>query len=351
MRQHQNAISTDLKGLAESNKQLWQEAIESRTRHQKHQETINKIVRFLGTVFGGKVLSPGNSPAPSPTMSSADVSSSNIPRQKRLLLKDRAEDDQTSPRVREIEVPLDELEDLPLISGQHDDNDFGASRFSTLADSPPMAHSPPDSHANTNSNGFQLGQLFSPGTQASLTNFAPNNQPFAGPSEPQQQQLSRVFKDHAAINSQMDNLQANLDRLVSGLNIPPHTFSAQPSRQQTPTSGEDAGDFDLDAFLKTFGTTDQQIPQPSTSAAPMSNGFPDYFMPSAPASTSAVIQEDEPGLDFDELINTPATPTVGTEAKVIEVEDESHVKGRKKRSSSNVSDNGRRSSARKRNKV
>lgn len=288
-------------------------------------------------------------------MSSADVSATNLPRQKRLLLKDRAENEQTSPRVREIEVPLDELEDLPMISEHFDNsNDFDASRFTALADSPPTGNSPPASHSNANSNGFQLGQLFSPGTQASLTNFAPNNQPFAGPSEPQQQQLSRVFKDHAAINSQMDNLQANLDRLVAGLNIPPHTFSAQPSRQQTPTSGEETGDFDLDAFLKTFGTADQQsqqIPQASTSAAPMTNGFPDYFMSSAPASTSAVIQDDGPGLDFEDLIHEPATPTIGTEAKVTEVEDESQVKGRKKRSSSNVSENGRRSSARKRNKV
>ncbi|KAI6015600.1 hypothetical protein EDC04DRAFT_645236 [Pisolithus marmoratus] len=49
---HQAAISTDLNELKASNQRLWQEALVSRERHKKHQDTINCIVRFLASVFG-----------------------------------------------------------------------------------------------------------------------------------------------------------------------------------------------------------------------------------------------------------------------------------------------------------
>ncbi|KAI5478632.1 heat shock transcription factor [Pseudohyphozyma bogoriensis] len=56
VRKHQTALSADLKGLQSSNNALWQEAIQSRERHTRQQETINKILRFLATVFGGQVV-------------------------------------------------------------------------------------------------------------------------------------------------------------------------------------------------------------------------------------------------------------------------------------------------------
>lgn len=56
IRKHQTAISADLKDLQTSNHALWQEAIQSRERHSRQQETINKILRFLATVFGGQVV-------------------------------------------------------------------------------------------------------------------------------------------------------------------------------------------------------------------------------------------------------------------------------------------------------
>ncbi|KDE05811.1 hypothetical protein MVLG_03900 [Microbotryum lychnidis-dioicae p1A1 Lamole] len=55
IRKHQTAISADLKDLQQSNHALWQEAIQSRERHARQQETLNKILRFLATVFGGQV--------------------------------------------------------------------------------------------------------------------------------------------------------------------------------------------------------------------------------------------------------------------------------------------------------
>jgi hypothetical protein len=59
IRKHQTAISADLKDLQARNHALWQEAVQSREKHKKQEETINKILRFLAGVFGGQVLDAG----------------------------------------------------------------------------------------------------------------------------------------------------------------------------------------------------------------------------------------------------------------------------------------------------
>ena len=52
IKRHQAAISADLNELKSSNQHLWQEAMVARERHKKHQDTINRIVKFLAGVFG-----------------------------------------------------------------------------------------------------------------------------------------------------------------------------------------------------------------------------------------------------------------------------------------------------------
>lgn len=52
IRQTQASIGADLKALQASNEHLWREALESRDRHRKHQETIDLIVSFLERLFG-----------------------------------------------------------------------------------------------------------------------------------------------------------------------------------------------------------------------------------------------------------------------------------------------------------
>ncbi|GAA5992190.1 hypothetical protein JCM10908_001811 [Rhodotorula pacifica] len=61
IRKHQTAISADLKDLQARNHALWQEALQSREKHKKQEETINKILRFLAGVFGGQVIDAGAS--------------------------------------------------------------------------------------------------------------------------------------------------------------------------------------------------------------------------------------------------------------------------------------------------
>lgn len=51
IKKHQMSISNELKNVQTDNQILWQENMASRERHHRHQETIDKILRFLASVF------------------------------------------------------------------------------------------------------------------------------------------------------------------------------------------------------------------------------------------------------------------------------------------------------------
>ncbi|KAJ7063076.1 hypothetical protein C8F01DRAFT_984516 [Mycena amicta] len=55
IKRHQTAISAELSDLRRSNELLWKESEAARARHQKQQDTINRIVKFLAGVFGNHV--------------------------------------------------------------------------------------------------------------------------------------------------------------------------------------------------------------------------------------------------------------------------------------------------------
>jgi hypothetical protein len=52
IKRHQQAISADLNELKTSNQHLWQEALAARERYKSQQDTINRILKFLASVFG-----------------------------------------------------------------------------------------------------------------------------------------------------------------------------------------------------------------------------------------------------------------------------------------------------------
>ena len=61
--QQQNALRTDLNSLQRDNQLLWNENLASRERHLQQQQVIDRILRFLASVFSvdGKLLSSANS--------------------------------------------------------------------------------------------------------------------------------------------------------------------------------------------------------------------------------------------------------------------------------------------------
>lgn len=54
IQRHQSTIQTELAELKQSNQLLWQDAMDVRTKYQKQQDTINRIVKFLAGVFGNR---------------------------------------------------------------------------------------------------------------------------------------------------------------------------------------------------------------------------------------------------------------------------------------------------------
>ncbi|KAI0822759.1 hypothetical protein BC628DRAFT_1326385 [Trametes gibbosa] len=52
IQRQQQMIAADLNALKQSNDALWKEAIEARQRHAKHEDTINRILKFLAGLFG-----------------------------------------------------------------------------------------------------------------------------------------------------------------------------------------------------------------------------------------------------------------------------------------------------------
>ena len=137
IRKHQTAISADLKELQARNHALWQEAVQSREKHKKQEETINKILRFLAGVFGGHVLDQSQqqqdrgAAAPSPQVkddAGTPDSSASAPDDAlglgRLLLEDvkgRQQQQQQGAALRELDGSDDEIEEIPLLRGDQDD--------------------------------------------------------------------------------------------------------------------------------------------------------------------------------------------------------------------------------------
>ncbi|KAI8920069.1 hypothetical protein DFJ77DRAFT_427306, partial [Powellomyces hirtus] len=51
IKRHQLTISSDLKSIQRENQVLWSESVAVRDRYQRQQETIDKILRFLASIF------------------------------------------------------------------------------------------------------------------------------------------------------------------------------------------------------------------------------------------------------------------------------------------------------------
>ncbi|CEP14416.1 hypothetical protein [Parasitella parasitica] len=95
IKKHQMSISNELKNVQSDNQVLWQENIASRERHHRHQETIDKILRFLASVF-----------------SSEKNKHVGIPRKRQFLLGDGSKDDEQNHTNKKREhSKIEDVED------------------------------------------------------------------------------------------------------------------------------------------------------------------------------------------------------------------------------------------------
>ncbi|KAL1407471.1 Heat shock transcription factor [Vanrija albida] len=111
IRQTQAAIGADLKALQASNEHLWREAIESRDRQQKHEETIDLIVSFLERLFGTegeglKGLKEAMRRGGMGTRNREDSTSEEqgTKKRRRLMIEDSRDDNDQSSGSRLVEI-------------------------------------------------------------------------------------------------------------------------------------------------------------------------------------------------------------------------------------------------------
>ncbi|RUP51971.1 hypothetical protein BC936DRAFT_143983, partial [Jimgerdemannia flammicorona] len=123
VKKHQMTISSDLKHIQNDNQVLWQETLAARERHQRHQETIDKILRFLASVF------------------SSDKKRAIVPRKRRFLIGDtdteynieQTEDSGGSSADREREHRTAAI--APIEEAEYDDQEEEQNSTGTLPES------------------------------------------------------------------------------------------------------------------------------------------------------------------------------------------------------------------------
>ncbi|KAG2176722.1 hypothetical protein INT44_007386, partial [Umbelopsis vinacea] len=98
IKKHQMNISSELKNIQQDNQVLWQETLAARERHQRHQETIDKILRFLASVFSG------------------DKKRAIIPKKRRYLIGDtNTEYSDSGAKIKEEDSDDEEYEEIEEI--------------------------------------------------------------------------------------------------------------------------------------------------------------------------------------------------------------------------------------------
>lgn len=100
IRRHQVNLSSELNELKSSNQLLWQESMEARSRHQKQQDTLNSIIKFLAGVFGHQAANSGAKEK------ERGGPSHSVVRGSRLMIEDKKRD--LATRVGIVEVQDEE---------------------------------------------------------------------------------------------------------------------------------------------------------------------------------------------------------------------------------------------------
>ncbi|KAJ7046540.1 transcription factor Hsf1 [Mycena alexandri] len=147
IKRHQTTISAELSELKRNNELLWQESQAARSRHQKQQDTINRIVKFLAGVFGHHA----GSPVHKEDVVGSPPSRAVVPRkQSRLMIEGsmldpRQVDEAESPaQIATIETPASAASPIEPASPK--------ATTPSLFDSPAPDHSslPADDSSTTN---------------------------------------------------------------------------------------------------------------------------------------------------------------------------------------------------------
>ncbi|CAO0790522.1 unnamed protein product [Mucor circinelloides] len=112
IKKHQMSISNELKNVQTDNQVLWQENIASRERHHRHQETIDKILRFLASVF-----------------SSEKNKHVVIPRKRQFLLGDGSKEDEQETQISSSSSSSSKKREHSKIEDVEDESEEQPSKY------------------------------------------------------------------------------------------------------------------------------------------------------------------------------------------------------------------------------
>lgn len=235
IRKHQALLSTDLKNLQSSNAHLWQEAIASRDRNKRCQETINKILGFLAQVFGGRVLNantsiptgvspdtemdsrdPVNDQLDYPTTSTTPAPIYNMSRLPRLMLEDVQRDDKLDePRKSHVE-DRSRRNATPKTPRRKDSHNMFAAALTSLASSPKQNPKKRSRFASVSDSPPEA--MIDPNLETSV-----QTPPGAAESPPSPQEPSKQYSPDAVLQAlfnenSIQNPFSSSDGMFSGIN-------------------------------------------------------------------------------------------------------------------------------------
>jgi heat shock transcription factor len=328
----QTSISSDLRHLQNSNQNLWQEAVESRQRAKRQQETINKILRFLAGVFGNQddpeTPVPGKKGVSAKGRGGAGGRRVGVRPQARNKGRLMIEDGKSSPvrGLEGLELPADEeeIEEMPSHlrfqeasssgdspKGNSPSTNQGGSRFTQIG-------SPPSNSMAADLSGHLNEAVSTPGGSRRLSSQASNQVLNALASGEGNAWLASLFGASLANQGSKSTGPAS----GGGLKLDPHMVAALQQALASAGSGAQSGSSN-DGGNDYFGGG-------STDAADLSSRFSTFPNSTASSKGSASQPVDSSssgqglGLDADALariagisqalIQSPARQNFGTAA-------------------------------------
>ncbi|EIE87401.1 hypothetical protein RO3G_12112 [Rhizopus delemar RA 99-880] len=258
IKRHQMNISTQLQTIQRDNQILWQETVQARERHLRHQETIDKILRFLASVFS----SNGN-----------NEKRGVIPRKRRFLLGPGNNDlDQETNHLGEnaIVTSEDSDDERPMkqqrtepsfniddyVNHQHDlTTDINTSVLNNapandLQDAISLNNKSKIAQANPDLLS-QLTNESSYGTPPPLSNSLMPSVTSLNVTPPS---LNQITNNIANVSDQADALNQDIDDLGLSLQALAQHLGFDSGKDQNGSDSSIANDLlDMDEFLNTYG--------------------------------------------------------------------------------------------------
>ena len=328
IKRHQSAISSELSELKRSNQLLWQDALVSRGRQQKQQDTINRIVKFLAGVFGQHV-NPGGTPGGTPGVAAGqhgkedDVDGAKgmgpgTRRKMMLMIEDAKRDGPKKNVIEELnEIPLDDSDATnlktesnlrpylqPSIDFSQPTSNFGYPFIAPEALVPFGSREPSSSPSPTtaSANGAGVNGTTNPGDMnLTLLNVALSQE-----QREYEERMAKQWESSDMMEDNVNKLHSRIHSLAQALGLDPVILDNVLGGRTVGAENDQGSDDGMDGLQMSL---QGQQPTATTTAAgttSVTEALPSLSIPSATTATGADSTID---FDFDSFFNNIASST------------------------------------------